>query len=66
VYASNYGSAVSPKRQYPSSKGRKGLRTRQGEKLAWHIYGREKLKMSCNLKKKIFSLFSHSNQKRHP
>jgi len=42
VYASVYSSAVSPKRQYPSSNGRKELRTRQGDKLAWQVYVREK------------------------
>jgi len=41
VYASIYSSAVSSKRQYSSSNGKKELRTRQGDKLAWWVYVRE-------------------------
>jgi len=38
VYASIYVSAVSPKRQYSSTNGKKEFRTRQGDKLAWWVY----------------------------
>jgi len=44
VYASIYGSAVSPKRQYSRSNGKKELRTRQEDKQAWWVYVREILR----------------------
>lgn len=69
VYTSIHGSAGSPKRQYPSSNGKKELMTRQGDILARQAYIRETLRHDTafvNSNGIFFVIFPFQSKQREP